>query len=110
MSTRAIRFLKQKKIPFQLVKYSHVEKGAEFAAVATGFPLSATVKTLVVDLGEKNTMFGIEGKKKVVNYTSLIPVLTKALQEQQEMISDQQKQIDELKTMVSTLVEQSKNN
>jgi Cys-tRNA(Pro)/Cys-tRNA(Cys) deacylase len=53
MSTRAIQILKQKKIPFDLIKYDHVEKGAEFAAVATGFPLAATVKTLVVDLGEK---------------------------------------------------------
>ena len=53
MSTRAIQFLKQKKIPFELVKYDHEEKGAEFAAAATGYPLAATVKTLVVDLGEK---------------------------------------------------------
>jgi Cys-tRNA(Pro)/Cys-tRNA(Cys) deacylase len=53
MSTRGIRFLKQKKIPFELIKYAHEEKGAEFAATATGNPLAATVKTLVVDLGEK---------------------------------------------------------
>ena len=53
MSTRAIQILKQKKIPFELIRYDHVEKGAEFAAFATGFPLAATVKTLVVDLGEK---------------------------------------------------------
>jgi Cys-tRNA(Pro)/Cys-tRNA(Cys) deacylase len=53
MSTRAIQFLKKKKIPFEIIKYDHEEKGAEFAARATGFPLAATVKTLVVDLGEK---------------------------------------------------------
>ena len=53
MSTRAIQFLKQKKIPFDIIKYDHEEKGAEFAAGATGFSLAATVKTLVVDLGEK---------------------------------------------------------
>ena len=53
MSTRAIQFLNQKKISFEVVKYDHEEKGAEFAAGATGFPLAATVKTLVVDLGEK---------------------------------------------------------
>ena len=51
MSTRAIQFLKQKKIPFEIVKYDHAEKGAAFAAGATGFPLEAIVKTLVVDLG-----------------------------------------------------------
>jgi len=53
MSTRAIQFLKQQKIPFEIIKYDHVQKGAEFAACATGFPLEATVKTLVVELGEK---------------------------------------------------------
>ena len=53
MSTRAIQFLNQKKIPFEIIKYDHEEKGAEFAAGATGCPLAATVKTLVVDLGEK---------------------------------------------------------
>ena len=53
MSTRAIQFLKQKKIAFEVVKYDHEEKGAEFAARASGYPLERTVKTLVVDLGEK---------------------------------------------------------
>jgi len=53
MSTHAIQFLKQKKIPFEIIKYDHGEKGAEFAAAATGFPLEATLKSLVVDLGEK---------------------------------------------------------
>jgi len=54
MSTRAIQFLKQKKIPFQVVRYEHVEKGAKYAADATGYPLEATIKTLVVDLGKQH--------------------------------------------------------
>jgi Cys-tRNA(Pro)/Cys-tRNA(Cys) deacylase len=54
MSTRAIQYLKQKKIPFEVVRYDHAEKGAEFAAGATGYPLEATVKTLVVNLGKKH--------------------------------------------------------
>ena len=54
MPTRAIQFLKQKKIPFEVVRYDHAEKGAKFAAGATGYPLEATVKTLVVDLGKKH--------------------------------------------------------
>ena len=37
MSTRAIQFLKQKKITFEVVKYDHEEKGAEFAARASGY-------------------------------------------------------------------------
>ena len=53
MSTRAIAFLTQKKIPFKVVAYTHTEKGAEFAARAVGFPLAQTIKTLVADLGGK---------------------------------------------------------
>ncbi len=64
MSTRAIQFLKQKKVPFEIIKYDHEEKGAEFAAGATGFPLAATVKTLVVDLGEnKHTLVLMRGDR-----------------------------------------------
>ena len=54
MSTRPIRYLNRKDVSFELVKYEHEEKGAEFAARATGFPLDRTVKTLVVDLGGRN--------------------------------------------------------
>ena len=53
MSTRAVQYLKQKKIPFEVIRYEHAEKGARFAASATGYPLETTVKTLVVDLGAK---------------------------------------------------------
>jgi Cys-tRNA(Pro)/Cys-tRNA(Cys) deacylase len=51
LSTRAIAWLKKKKIPHEVVHYAHEEKGAVFAAQATGFPLEKTIKTLVVDLG-----------------------------------------------------------
>lgn len=54
MSTRAIHYLNRKKVSFEVVKYEHEEKGAEFAACATGFPLDRTVKTLVIDLGGRN--------------------------------------------------------
>ncbi|MCP4626798.1 MAG: Cys-tRNA(Pro) deacylase [bacterium] len=53
MSTRAIAYLKKNKIPYEVVKYDHQEKGAEFAAKATGNPLEITVKTLVVELDRK---------------------------------------------------------
>jgi Cys-tRNA(Pro)/Cys-tRNA(Cys) deacylase len=53
VSTRAIAWLKQKKIPHEIVTYDHEEKGAAFAAQATGFPLEKTIKTLVLDLGGK---------------------------------------------------------
>jgi Cys-tRNA(Pro)/Cys-tRNA(Cys) deacylase len=51
VSTRAIAWLKQKKISHEVVHYDHEEKGAAFAAQATGFSLEKTIKTLVVDLG-----------------------------------------------------------
>jgi Cys-tRNA(Pro)/Cys-tRNA(Cys) deacylase len=54
MSTRAIQHLKWKDVSFEVIKYEHEEKGAAFAARATGFPLDRTVKTLVVDLGGRN--------------------------------------------------------
>jgi Cys-tRNA(Pro)/Cys-tRNA(Cys) deacylase len=66
MSTRAIQFLNQKKIPFEVVKYDHEEKGVEFAAKASGFPLERTVKTLVVDLGaQRYTLVLMPGDKQL---------------------------------------------
>jgi Cys-tRNA(Pro)/Cys-tRNA(Cys) deacylase len=54
LSTRAISYLQKKKIPYEVIKYEHEEKGAEFAAKATGYPLERTVKTLVVELDRKD--------------------------------------------------------
>jgi Cys-tRNA(Pro)/Cys-tRNA(Cys) deacylase len=54
VSTRAIAYLKKNEIPYEVVKYEHDEKGAEFAAKATGYPLERTVKTLVVELDRKD--------------------------------------------------------
>jgi len=66
MSTRAIQFLKQHQIVFDIVTYEHGEKGAAFAARASGFPLERTVKTLVVDLGEGcYTLVLISGDKQL---------------------------------------------
>jgi Cys-tRNA(Pro)/Cys-tRNA(Cys) deacylase len=66
MSTRAIQFLKQRKIAFEVVTYTHEEKGAEFAAEATGYPLEMTVKTLVVEIGDKQfTLVLMPGDRKL---------------------------------------------
>jgi Cys-tRNA(Pro)/Cys-tRNA(Cys) deacylase len=51
MPTRAIQTLKRAQLPFEVITYSHKEKGAAFAAQAIGFPLEKTVKTLIADLG-----------------------------------------------------------
>ena len=52
-ATRAMKFLSQKQIAFEVVSYEHEEKGAVFASQAIGFPLERTIKTLVADLGDK---------------------------------------------------------
>jgi len=54
VSTRAIAYIKKNKILYEIVKYDHQEKGAEFAARATGNPLEITVKTLVAELARKS--------------------------------------------------------
>ena len=66
MSTRAISYLKKKKIPYEVVKYNHRLKGAEYAATATGYPLECTVKTLVVDLdGNQFCLVLLPGNKEL---------------------------------------------
>jgi hypothetical protein len=40
---------------------------------------------------------------KSVDYISIIPVLTKALQEQQQMINKQQAEIDELRQLIKRM-------
>jgi Cys-tRNA(Pro)/Cys-tRNA(Cys) deacylase len=59
MSTRAIQFLTQRRILHEIVKYAHQEKGAEFAAQAVGFPLSQTIKTLVVALDDRQFVLAL---------------------------------------------------
>jgi len=52
MTTRGIQFLTNQGISHEVVKYDHMEKGAEFAAQATDYPLAQTIKTLVVALDD----------------------------------------------------------
>lgn len=59
MSTRAIKYLKQKGIAHQVITYQHKEKGAEFAAQAVGFPLAQTIKTLVVALDNRSFVLAL---------------------------------------------------
>ncbi len=54
MSTRAISLLKSRRVEFEVRKYDHKVKGAEFAADAINYPLERTIKTLVIDAGKKN--------------------------------------------------------
>ncbi len=76
MSTRAISFLKKKKIPHEIIKYEHGEKGAEFAARATGYPLEITVKTLVVELDRKRYCLALLPGHRELNLKKLASTLT----------------------------------
>jgi Cys-tRNA(Pro)/Cys-tRNA(Cys) deacylase len=65
MTTRAISFLKKKKIPFEYLVYDHLEKGAQFASQALNFSLEKTIKTLVIDIGNrKYALVLLPGDKK----------------------------------------------
>jgi Cys-tRNA(Pro)/Cys-tRNA(Cys) deacylase len=75
MATRAIQFLKQKKIAFEIIKYKHDEKGAAFAATATGSPLEQTVKTLVADTGKKQFVLVLLPGDKQVSMKKLASAL-----------------------------------
>jgi Cys-tRNA(Pro)/Cys-tRNA(Cys) deacylase len=44
-----MRFLRQRRVAFDVHIYEHLEKGAEFAASALGLPLERFAKTLVVE-------------------------------------------------------------
>jgi Cys-tRNA(Pro)/Cys-tRNA(Cys) deacylase len=75
MSTRAISYLKKKKILHEIVKYHHEEKGAEFAARATGHPLEITVKTLVVELDRKRYCLALLPGDRELNLKKLALIL-----------------------------------
>ena len=66
MSTRAIHFLKQHRVSFEIKRYRHQEKGALFASRAIDFPLEQTVKTLVAGLaGNKHLLALAPGNRRI---------------------------------------------
>ena len=71
MSTRAIRFLNQKGVDFEVVEYEHEEKGAVFASEAIGFPIERTIKTLVVDVGRKGYLIVLMPGDKNIDLKTL---------------------------------------
>ena len=84
LSTRATKFLEAKGIPFKFVPYEHKEKGAEFAAKATGFPLQKTIKTLVVEAGNKGFYFVLMPGDAQVD----LKALAKSLGEKKAQMAD----------------------
>jgi Cys-tRNA(Pro)/Cys-tRNA(Cys) deacylase len=75
MSTRAIHYLQQQGIAFEKVEYEHLEKGAEFAALATGYPLERTVKTLVVSTGPKRYALALVSGERQLDLKRIARVL-----------------------------------
>ncbi len=56
-----------------------------------------------IDINNTQTRNDSEIRYKGVNYIGMIPVLTQAIKEQQTIIEDQQRQIDELRVVVNQL-------
>lgn len=76
MSTRAIRFLLQHRLTFEIVRYEHLAKGAEFAAKAVGFPVERTIKTLVVETGSKKYALVMVSGERQIDLKRLAQVLS----------------------------------
>jgi len=107
-----IMSLQTKSYDYNVAKYEsmHLPVGEQFGFLAQDlekvFPQLVTraVQPAEYENGDKNgKKISDEVQFKAVNYTGLIPVLTKAVQEQQQIIDKQQKQIDELLQRVSKL-------
>lgn len=75
MATRAVTFLKQKNIPHQVIRYRHLEKGAAFAAGATGYPIERTVKTLVAALDQESFHLALLPGHRALDLKKLAAVL-----------------------------------
>ncbi|MBL0358383.1 MAG: tail fiber domain-containing protein [Chitinophagaceae bacterium] len=91
-------------------KYMNLPAGDQFGFLAQDlekvFPQLVTkaIQPAEYEQGNKNgKKLSDEVQFKAVNYTGLIPVLTKAVQEQQQIIDKQQKAIDDLLKRVEKL-------
>ena len=69
--TRAVQFLKQRDIPFQVAQYDHAEKGAVFASEAIGMDVEKTIKTLVVELSKGGYLVVLMPGNKTISFKEL---------------------------------------
>jgi Cys-tRNA(Pro)/Cys-tRNA(Cys) deacylase len=69
--TPAIRFLKQRNIPFKVAEYDPLEKGAVFASEAIEMPIEKTIKTLVVELSEDGYLIVLMPGNKTISFKRL---------------------------------------
>ena len=76
MTTRAIAYLRNRDVPFEVIKYDHRKKGAEFAANAIAFPLEQTVKTLVVEIDHKKHCLALVPGNRQLNLKRLARIFS----------------------------------
>ena len=69
--TRAIRFLREQGVSFEVAEYNHLVKGALFAAEAIGMPVEKTIKTLVVELSKKSYVVALMPGNKTISLKKL---------------------------------------
>jgi Cys-tRNA(Pro)/Cys-tRNA(Cys) deacylase len=69
--TRAIRFLREQGVSFEVAEYNDLEKGALFAAEAIGMPVEKTIKTLVVELSKKSYLVALMPGNKTISLKKL---------------------------------------
>jgi Cys-tRNA(Pro)/Cys-tRNA(Cys) deacylase len=69
--TRAVQFLKEQGIFFEVAEYEHVEKGAVFASEAIGMPIEQTIKSLVVGLAQKGYLVVLIPGSKTISFKKL---------------------------------------
>ena len=72
--TRAIRYLKEQGIPFEVAEYDHLDKGALFASQALGIPVERTIKTLVVEVSKKGYLVVLMPGSKTISFKKLAKI------------------------------------
>ena len=76
-------------------------KSNEYLKTENGF-IAQEIRTILPFFVKEGTD---KDKLLSVDYTSIIPILTKAIQEQQKVIENQNKEISEIKAMLNTLLD-----
>ncbi|MBN1843980.1 MAG: aminoacyl-tRNA deacylase [Deltaproteobacteria bacterium] len=72
--TRAIRYLKEQGIAFEVAEYDHLHKGALFASQALGIPVERTIKTLVVEVSKKGYLVVLMPGSKSISFKKLAKI------------------------------------
>ncbi len=71
MKTRGIQYLAKHQVPHEVLVYDHLEKGAVYAAQATGVALAQTIKTLVVEAGRRAYWFALMPGDREISFKKL---------------------------------------